>query len=218
MTQKTRVLLVDDHDVVRAGVRTVLERMPEVEVVGEAQNGREALELARRLQPDLVLMDIAMPDLNGVEAARQMLAAGGVETRVVALSMHSDRQFVGEMLKAGASGYLLKNSVGQHLPPAIRAVRAGKVYLSPEVHDVIVEDYVRHAPGRNSVVETLSAREREVLQLLAEGKQNKEIAARLNIAVKTVETHRAQLMAKLKVHSVAELTKIAIREGLTSLE
>src|SRR3712207_6822545 len=166
---RTRVMLADDHDVVRAGVRTVLERLADVEVVGEAQNGREALEMAQRLGPDVVLMDISMPDLNGVEAARQMRAA--VEgVRVIALSMHSDRQFVSEMLRAGAAGYLVKNSVAQQLPLAIRAVRAGKVFLSPEVADVVVEDFVRNAPGRGGVFESLSSREREVLQLLAEGK------------------------------------------------
>ena len=210
-------MLADDHDVVRAGVRTVLERLADVEVVGEAQNGREALEMAQRLGPDVVLMDISMPDLNGVEAARQMRAA--VEgVRVIALSMHSDRQFVSEMLRAGAAGYLVKNSVAQQLPLAIRAVRAGKVFLSPEVADVVVEDFVRNNPGRGGVFESLSSREREVLQLLAEGKSNKEIAAKLSISAKTVESHRAQLMSKLKLHSVAELTKLAIREGLTSLE
>ena len=217
MVTKTRIILADDHDIVRAGVRTVLERLPDVEVVGEAQNGREALELARKLQPDVVLLDIAMPDLNGVEAARQMRAVvKGV--RVVALSMHSDRQFVAEMLRAGATAYLVKNSVAQQLPLAIRAVRAGKVFLSPEVADVVVEGFVRNTPVRGGVFESLSSREREVLQLLAEGKSNKEIAGKLSISPKTVESHRAQITSKLKLNSVAELTKLAIREGLTSLE
>ena len=216
MATTSKVLLVDDHDIVLAGIRTVLSRISEVEVVGEAPNGREALEMAATLKPDLVLMDISMPDLNGVEAARQLRAA--VEgIKIIALSMHSERQFVTEMLRAGASGYLLKNSVAQQLPLAIRAVRAGKVYLSPEVADVVVEDFVRNAPGRGAAFESLSAREREVLQLLAEGKTNKEIATRLTVSPKTIESHRAQIMSKLKLHSVAELTKLAVREGLTSL-
>lgn len=213
-----RILLADDHDVVRAGIRGVLERIPGVEIVGEADNGRTLIELARQLTPNLVLTDIAMPDLNGLEATRQIV---GLEAgiRVIVLSMHSSRQFVSEVLKAGASGYILKNTASREVPLAVSAAMDGKVYLSPSVAEVVVEDYVRHVPdpGR-AAFSTLSAREREVLQLLAEGKTSKEIGLALHVSAKTVESHRAQIMDKLGLRTVAELTKFAIREGLTSLD
>jgi len=213
-----RILLVDDHDIVRAGLRSILQSEKTVEVVGEAADGRTALQLVGELSPAIVLMDISMPDMNGLEATRQIVAHKG-GTRVIALSMHSDRQFVIEILKAGASGYLMKNSVAPELPAAIRAVASGKIYLSPSVTDIVVDDYVRNvSPSGKSTLETLSPREREVLQLLAEGKTSKEIAAALHVSQKTAESHRAQLMERLNIHTVAELTKYAIRQGLTSLE
>jgi DNA-binding NarL/FixJ family response regulator len=212
-----RILLVDDHDIVRAGLRSILQNERNVEVVGEAPDGRTALQLVAELTPAIVLMDISMPDMNGLDATRQIVAQkGGV--KVIALSMHSDRQFVVEILKAGASGYLMKNSVAPELPAAIRAVASGKIYLSPSVTDIVVEDFVRNRTPAGSALESLSPREREVLQLLAEGKTSKEIAAALHVSQKTAESHRAQLMERLNIHTVAELTKYAIRQGLTSLE
>jgi len=212
-----RILLVDDHDIVRAGLRSILQNEKNVEVVGEAADGRTALQLVAELSPAIVLMDISMPDMNGLDATRQIVAKkDGV--KVIALSMHSDRQFVVEILKAGASGYLMKNSVAPELPAAIRAVASGKIYLSPSVTDMVVEDFVRNQRPSGSPLEPLSPREREVLQLLAEGKTSKEIAAALHVSQKTAESHRAQLMERLNLHTVAELTKYAIRQGLTSLE
>ena len=212
-----RVLLADDHDVVRAGIRGILERQHGIEVVGEADNGREAIELARSLVPDLVLMDIGMPDLNGLEATRQIVAFNP-KIRVVVISMHSTRQFVSEVLKAGASGYVLKNTASREVPLAVAAVNEGKVYLSPGIAGVVVEEFVRNLPTAGQSFNLLSAREREVLQLLAEGKTSKEIGHALHVSAKTVESHRAQIMDKLNLRTVAELTKFAIREGLTSLD
>jgi DNA-binding NarL/FixJ family response regulator len=213
-----RVLVADDHDVVRSGIRGVLETQAGVEVVGEANNGRDAVELSRQLQPDIVVLDLSMPQLNGLEAARQILAMDQ-GARVLILSMHATRQFVGEVLKAGASGYLLKNNAVAELPAAIAAVSVGRRYLSPGITELVVEDYVRHVPSSGAVAQSvLSAREREVLQLLAEGKTSKEIAADLDVSTKTVDAHRAQIMDKLGIRSVAELTKFAVREGLTPLE
>jgi two-component system response regulator NreC len=215
-----RILLADDHELVRAGLRSILERQAGMEVVAEAETGREAVRLTKELSPDIVLMDVSMPELNGVEATRQILNADP-NAKVIALSMYSDRQFVAEVLKAGALGYLLKNSALAELVMAIQAVAKRSVYLSPKIAGVVVEDYVRHSPGSQAVggaFGTLTPREREVLQLLAEGKTSKEIAAHLNITAKTVETHRGQIMDKLNLRSVAELTKYAIRHGLTPLE
>ena len=213
-----RIVLADDHDVVRAGIRGTLVKQTNIEVVGEASNGREALQMARDLRPNMIVMDIAMPELNGLEATRQIVAAE-VDVKVLILSMHSSRQFVSEVLKAGASGYLLKNNALRELPIAINAVANGKVYLSPGVAELVVEDYVRHVPATGKVAfATLSAREREVLQLLAEGKTSKEIANSLSVSVKTVESHRSQIMDKLGIRTVAELTKFAVREGLTPLD
>jgi DNA-binding NarL/FixJ family response regulator len=213
-----RVILADDHRIVREGLRSLLEKEKDIEVVGEAENGQTAVRLARRLNPDVVVMDISMPDLNGMEAAQRICAEAG-RTKVIGLSMHSDRRFVTRMLKAGAAGYLLKDSAFETLAEAIRTVIAGRKYLSPSIGEGIIDDYIQHPdPSTGPVFSALSAREREILQLLAEGHSAKEIALRLHVSVKTVETHRRHIMKKLDVHSVAELTKLAVREGLTSLE
>ncbi len=211
-------MLADDHKILCRGLRNLLEGQQGLEVAGEASNGREAVRLAGELAPDIVLMDVAMPDLNGIEATRQILEnSPGI--RVIALSMHSDKRFVTEMLKAGASGYLLKDCAFEEITDAIRAVTEGKIYLSPAITGVVVDEYVRGAAkDEDSGFSILTAKEREVLQLLAEGYTTKQIAARLHVSVKTIETHRAHIMGKLKIHSIAELTKYAIREGLTSLD
>ncbi|NIA06719.1 MAG: response regulator [Actinobacteria bacterium] len=213
-----RIMLADDHRLFRAGLRALIEKQTDIEVVAEADNGRLAVELAKRLRPEVVVMDISMPDLNGIEATRQIIS-GLDGTKVLSLSMHSDSRFVEGMLKAGASGYLLKDCAHEEFIRAIRAVAAGQTYLSPAVTDKIVKDYVQQAGTEtDSIHKILTPREREVLQLVAEGLGSKQIAAQLGVSVKTVETHRHQIMERLNMHSVAELTKFAVREGLTSLE
>jgi len=213
-----RILLADDHKITRQGLRSLLEKQSDMEVVAEAEEGRTTVRLVRELLPDVVIMDVTMPDLNGMEAARQITREFG-NVRIVALSMHSDSLFVTEMLKSGASGYLLKDCAFEELARAIRAVVAGKTYLSPSISGVVVDDYLhRLSKADFSGLDVLTSREREVLQLLAEGKSTKQIALKLHISVKTVETHRRQIMNKLDIHTVAELTKYAIRKGLTSLE
>ncbi len=210
-----RAILVDDHPVVRNGFRALLEQEPDIRVIGEAENGRDALAVVRELRPDVVIMDVAMPGLNGIEAARQILREFS-KTRILGLSMHPSRKVVAGMLRAGASGYVLKTCALEELVQAVRAVSSGKTYLSPEVAGGVVDDYCRQLEAE-SPLPTISPREREVLQLVAEGKQSKEIAKTLNISVKTVESHRNNIMAKLDIHSVAELTKYAIQEGLTGI-
>jgi DNA-binding NarL/FixJ family response regulator len=216
-----KILLADDHQIVREGLKSLLQQHDDMEVVAEASDGRSAVQLAQELRPDVVVMDVGMPGLNGIEATRQ-ITNREPDARVVALSMHSDRRFMGEMLKAGAKGYLLKDGAFEELATAIRSVIANKVYLSPRIADVVVDDYVRRTPGQaagdTSAFAKLTPREREVLQLMAEGRATKEIAMDLKVSIKTVETHRRQIMEKLQIHSVAELTKYAIREGLTSLD
>jgi DNA-binding NarL/FixJ family response regulator len=214
---KIRIILADDHKIVRDGLRSLIEKEDDMEVVAEANDGRTAVRLAVKLSPDLVLMDIAMPGLNGVEATRQIIASAQ-QCKVIALSMHADMRYVMEMLKAGASGYLLKDSAFEELAGAIRTVLNNKTYLCPTVSEMVVGDYVQQLhKGDGSVFSTLSAREREVLQLLAEGNSTAQIADRMHLSVKTIETHRLHIMEKLNIHNVAELTKYAIREGLTSL-
>jgi DNA-binding NarL/FixJ family response regulator len=213
-----RILLVDDHKITRQGLRSLLEKQQDMEVVGEAEDGRTAVSLVRELVPSVVIMDVSMPDLNGMEATRQIIAQSP-DVKIIALSMHSDMLFVTEMLKSGASGYLLKDCAFEELARAIQAVVAGKTYLSPSISGVVVDDYLhRLSKADFSDSEVLTDREREVLQLMAEGKSTKQIALKLHISVKTVETHRRQMMKKLDIHTVAELTKYAIRKGLTSLE
>jgi DNA-binding NarL/FixJ family response regulator len=210
----TRVLLADDHKILRQGLQTLLQNEPDIEVVGQADNGRGAIELAKELRPDVVIMDVAMPDVGGVGATRELVNA--VPTaKVVALSMHSDRRFVTGMLSAGASGYLLKDSAFEELALSIRAVMRGELYLSAGITGVVVDELVG---PRLATEPLLSTRETEVLQLLAAGKSTADMARELGVSVKTIETHRRQIMHKLGLHSVAELTKYAVREGLTSLD
>jgi DNA-binding NarL/FixJ family response regulator len=213
-----KILLTDDHQIVRHGLRSLLESEPDMKVVAEADNGRDALRLVQKLSPQVVIMDISMPDLNGIEATRQILAdSPGV--KVIALSMHSDSSFVLNMLKAGASGYLLKDCALEELVKAVRTVVGNKTYLSPGVSDIVIKDFVGGwATTGASAFAILTPREREVLQLITEGKTTNQVADALCVSVKTVEAHRKQLMNKLGIHSVAELTKYAIRQGLTSLE
>ena len=214
----TRIILADDHGIMREGLRALLEKQSGIEVIAEADNGRTTVELSRELKPDVVIIDIAMPDLNGIEATRQIVAESpGV--KVIALSMHSDRKFVREMLSAGASGYMLKDSAFEELDKAISTVNDNQTYLSPGIADTVVKDYLGKIVTDNSPASiALTHREREVLQLFAEGKTTKHIAALLFVSIKTIETHRKQIMYKLGLNSIAELTKYAIREGLTSLE
>jgi|UniRef100_A0A7C3UYU8 DNA-binding NarL/FixJ family response regulator len=213
-----RIIIADDHKIVRQGLRTLLEREPDMVVVAEAEDGRKTLAMVKEHVPHIVVMDVEMPDLNGIEATRQILT-DFPQVKVIALSMYSDRRFVINMLKAGANGYLLKDCAFEELTHAIRLAMSGRVYLSPGVADVVVKDYVTTTPAPGlSVFSVLTSREREVLQLLSEGKRTSQIAELLRISVKTVETHRQQIMHKLGIKSVAELTKYAIREGLTSLE
>jgi DNA-binding NarL/FixJ family response regulator len=213
-----RVILADDHTIVRHGLSKLLQQEQDMEVIAQARDGHSTVELARELSPDMVIMDIGMPDLNGIEATRQIVR-DLPHVKVIGLSMHSGRKFVIEMLRAGASGYLLKDCALEELTTAIRTVAAGKIYLSPSISDVVVENFVSGASKKDrSAFSMLSQREREVLQLMAEGKTTKQIARRLHISPKTVEGHRLRLMTKLDMDSVAKLTKYAIQEGLTSAE
>ncbi len=213
-----RILLADDHAIIRQGLCSLLEKQPDIEVVGAAENGRKALELVRELAPDIVIMDISMPNLNGIDATRKIVdELGG--TKVIALSIHSSRRFVTEMLKAGASGYLLKECLFDELIEAIRTVLSGGVYLSPRITGVVVDDYVKRLTTKyEPEAPPLTEREREVLQLMAEGRSTKQIALQLHVSTKTIESNRRNVMDKLGIHSVAELTKYAVREGLTPLE
>lgn len=212
-----RIMIADDHEIVRNGLRSLIEKELDMEVIAEADNGRNAVRLALELAPDVVIMDIAMPELNGIEAARQIISALP-RIKVIALSMHADKRYVMEMLKAGASGYILKDNAYEELARAIRTALKNHTYLSPQITETVIGDYVQFAlTAKGSAFSLLSAREREVLQLLAEGNSTAQIAECLGISVKTVETYRQHIIEKLDIRSVAELTKYAIREGLTSL-
>ena len=205
-----RILLADDHALVRQGFSMILEAQQDMQIVGQAGNGREAVDLAAKLHPDVVVMDVAMPELNGIEATRRIID-GAPRTRVLALSMHKDSVYVREVLRAGARGYLLKDSGDADLVAAVRAVAKGDGYLSPGVSDSVLLDYRRHV---TDPLDLLSSREREVLQMIAEGKTNKEIATSLNLSVYTVEAHRGRVMEKLNLHSTSELVRFALRSGL----
>lgn len=216
------VLIVDDHQIVRDGLRSMLSREMDIEVRGEAENGREAITMARKLRPQVVVMDIGMKELNGIDATRQLVEELP-DTKVVALSMHCDRRYIADMLAAGASGYLVKDSAFDELALAIRTVTQGRRHLSEMIADVVLDDYINRmndeAPVRSSgKSRALSPREREVLQLVAEGQSTKEIAAELHLSGKTVETHRRQIMDKLGIFNIAGLIKFAVREGLTGLD
>ncbi len=213
-----RVLLADDHTIVREGLRWILKQSQDIEIVAEADNGRDAIKLAHQLLPDVVLMDIAMADLNGMEAARQILADNPT-VKIVALSAYDDRRYVMGMLDAGATAYVLKANAGDELLQAVQAVLDGKTYLTPEVADKAVDNYT-HRPLTKADRERmeLGPREREVLQLVAEGNSSAQVAARLKISIRTVDAHRRNIMRKLDLHSVADLTKYAVRQGLTRLD
>lgn len=214
-----RVLLADDHKMIRHGLRSLIKVEKEMEVIAEAADGQSAVKSANKLSPDVVVMDIGMPDLNGIEATRQ-ITTRKQHVKVIGLSMHSDRRYVSQMLKAGASGYLHKDDAFEELADAIRTVMKGKTYLSPGIAKTVVDEYRRTALDKNdgTVFTTLTDREREVLQNVTEGNTTKETAAALGVSIKTIETHRLKIMDKLNIHSIAELTKYAVREGLTELE
>lgn len=213
-----RIVLADDHKILRAGLRAMIVEQPDMEVVGEAENGRTAVNLTRELSPDVVIMDIGMPDLNGIEATRQIVAEVP-SVKVIGLSMYSDRRYVAGLFGAGASGYLLKDIEFEELIEAIQAVVEGQVYVSSGVTGIVIEDYVHRVSGtKNGGISALTPREREVLQLLVEGRSTKQIAYELGVSIKTVESHRHRVMEKLDLHNIADLTKYAIRAGLTSLE
>ena len=213
-----QIIIADDHKLIRQGLSSLLAKTEEIVVVGQANNGREAVRLTEKHQPDLVVMDVSMPDLNGIDATRQIVSRSP-KTKVIALSMHSDRQFVAEMFRAGAKGYLLKDSAFEELATAIFKVVRNETYIAPKLSGFKIEEYTSSEESNPvSIKPRLSDREREVLQLMAEGNGTKEIAAQLHLSAKTVETHRQHLMDKLEIYSVAELTKFAIREGLTTLE
>lgn len=212
-----RVLLADDHTLFRHGVRSLLERIPGVEVVAETGDGREALDLVDRVRPDVALVDIAMPGLNGLEVAARAAKASPA-TCVVILSMHAGEAYVAQALRAGVSGYLLKDAAAAELEMALRAVRRGETYLSPAISKHVVDGFLGRAALEGDQLSGLTARQREILQLIAEGKSTKEIASILGVSVKTVETHRAQLMDRVGIHDVAGLVRLAIRSGLVSSE
>lgn len=209
-SKKTRILLVDDHTVVRHGFRMILDAQPDMEVVGEASNGREAVTEAGRLTPDVVVMDVTMPELNGIEATRR-IGESVPRARVLALSMHKDSVYVREILRAGARGYLLKDAPQDDLVTAVRALARGEGFISSAVSDAVLSDYRKHV---TDPIDLLTTREREVLQMIAEGKTNKEIATTLTLSVYTVEAHRGRIMEKLNLHSSGELVRFAVRNGL----
>ena len=211
------VVIADDHMIVRDGLRSLLERQPDMEVVAEADNGRAALQHAKELSPDVVIMDIGMRELNGIDATRQLVKMSP-KVKILALSMYSDKRFIRGMLKAGASGYMLKDSAFKELIDAIRVIVGDKIYISPSVASIVMEGYLEHSPERESSTRSLlTVRELEVLQLMAEGQTTKQIALSLSLSIKTIESHRVRVMQKIRVNNIADLTKYAIREGIISL-
>ena len=205
-----RILLADDHAMVRQGFRMILSAQPDMEIIGEAGNGKEAVEMTAKLLPDVIVMDVAMPELNGIEATRKIIAALP-RSRILALSMHKDSVYVREILRAGARGYLLKDSIDSDLLAAVRAVAKGEGYLSPAISDAVLTDYRKHV---SAPLDLLTSREREVLQMIAVGKTNKDIANELKLSVYTVDAHRGRIMEKLNLHSTGELVRFAVRNGL----
>lgn len=211
-----RILIADDHEIVRRGLRNLLETQPQWEVAGEAITGREAVEEARRLSPDLVIMDISMPEMNGLEATRQICKLAP-ETQVLILSIHENEQLVHEVLEAGARGYVLKSDAGRDLIAAVESLCQRKPFFTPKVSEMVLEGYLKGGSvhdSHKSPQNRLTAREREIVQLLGEGQTNKEVAERLNISVKTVETHRSHIMEKLNMHSLGDLIRYAVRNHL----
>lgn len=213
--KKIRVLLADDHRLVRAGLRSLLERHSDLEIIGEANDGREAVSMIERMRPDVAVIDISMPRLNGIEVVRQTLSIDGSIATII-LTMHSDDSYILRALQAGAKGYVLKDSAESDLIGAIRAVAHGKSFFSPAVSRVLLEDYIRNLErrGTNDSYDLLTGREREILQLVAEGKSNKEIANLLHVSVYTIDTHRSNIMKKLHLRGVPDLTLYAVRKGI----
>lgn len=212
-----RLLLADDHTVVRSGIRMLLQSFAGIEIVAEADGGQAALELVKKTAPDIALLDISMPDLTGIEVAAQ-IQARFPQTRVVILSMHGGVEYVAQALQAGATGYLLKDATPEELETALQVVARGETYLSPRVSGALVNKYVRRASGGPSSLDALTLRQREILQLIARGLSTKQIAADLDVSIKTVETHRAQLMERLEIRDIAGLVRFAIRSGLISAD
>lgn len=213
-----KIILADDHNVLREGLKSLLNQQQDFEVIGEADNGRDAVRLTKKLEPDIVVLDIGMPNMNGIQATQHIVAEVS-DTKVLALSMHSDHQFVVKMLQAGASGYMLKDCAYEELISAVRDITAGKFYLSKDVTGVVISNYINMIQAVDAVSHpTLTSRERETLQLISEGKSTVETANLLNVSPKTIETHRKNIMDKLDIHNIADLTKYAVREGITSIE
>lgn len=213
-----KILLADDHQITREGLGLLIARQSDMEVVGHADDGRQAVALVAELNPDVVVMDVSMPNLNGMQATRQIVKEFP-EVKIIALSMHSDQMFIIEMIKSGANGYLLKDCAFEELGRAIHDVVEGNIYLSPAISGAVIDDYLQNLTmDKTAKSHVLTDREREILQLIAEGVSTKKIALKLHISTKTVETHRRQIMNKLDIYSLPELTKYAVRKGLTSLE
>ena len=212
-----RVVLADDHVLIRAGLRALLQSLPNIEVIDEASDGHEAVDVISRDQPDMVMMDIGMPGLNGVDSTRRIVKQFP-RTRVIMLSMHANEEYVGQALEAGAMGYLLKGAEPAELELVFKAVMRGETYLSPTIAKQLVQDYLSHRKEKVNLLPDLTARQREVLQLIAEGCSTKDIANKLKLSVKTVDTHRSELMHRLDIHEVAGLVRYAIRTGLVSTE
>lgn len=214
---KINVMIADDHMIVRDGLRSLLEKQSDIKVVTEADNGRDALKYAQQLSPDVIIMDIGMQGLNGIDATRQIIGQMP-DVKVLALSMYADKQFIKGMLKAGASGYMLKDGASRELVDAIRIVANSKIFISPSIAGVVTEDYLEHLAEKDaSVYSVLTSREVEVLQLLAEGRSTKQAASTLNVSIKTIETHRQNIMKKLDINNIVDLIKYAIREGIISI-
>jgi len=213
-----KIILADDHQVMREGLKSLLNQQKDMQVIGEADDGQAVVRLTKKLEPDIVVLDIGMPNMNGIQAT-QHIVAEVPDTKVLALSMHSDHQFVVKMLQAGASGYMLKDCALEELISAVRTISNGKFYLSKDVTGVVISDYINKIQAIDSIGQpVLTSRERETLQLIAEGKSTADTAKLLNVSTKTIETHRKNIMDKLDIHSIAELTKYAVRVGLTSIE